>query len=59
VSLETGNAWSRRSDMGFGSALTHGSVFVGLDTLLGPVYLGTGFGEGGENTFYLFLGRTF
>jgi len=34
-------------------------VFLGLDTLLGPVYLGTGFGEGGENTFYLFLGRTF
>jgi len=59
VSVETGNAWARRSEMGLGSALTHGSVFVGLDTLLGPVYLGTGFGEGGENTFYLFLGRTF
>jgi hypothetical protein len=36
----------------------HGSVFLGLDTLLGPVYLGTGFGEG-ANAFYLFLGRTF
>lgn len=59
VSLEAGNAWTRRGDMDVGSALTHGSVFVGLDTLLGPVYLGTGFGEGGENTFYLFLGRTF
>jgi NTE family protein len=59
ISLETGNAWSQRDDIGFGSALTHGSFFVGLDTLLGPVYLGTGFGEGGENTFYLFLGRTF
>ncbi|MFM7626977.1 MAG: patatin-like phospholipase family protein [Gammaproteobacteria bacterium] len=59
VSLEAGNAWSQRSDIGFGSALAHGSVFLGLDTLLGPVYLGTGFGEGGENTFYLFLGRTF
>ena len=59
VSLEAGNAWSRRSEIGFGGALAHGSLFVGLDTLLGPVYLGTGFGEGGENTFYLFLGRTF
>jgi NTE family protein len=59
ISLESGNAWARRSDMGFGGALTHGSLFLGLDTLLGPVYLGTGFGEGGENTFYLFLGRTF
>jgi NTE family protein len=59
LSLEAGNIWDRRSDISFGSSLTHGSVFVGLDTLLGPVYLGTGFGEGGENTFYLFLGRTF
>lgn len=59
MSLETGNVWSKRSEIGFGSSLTHGSVFLGLDTLLGPVYLGSGFGEGGENTFYLFLGRTF
>jgi len=59
LSFESGNVWDRRGDIGFGGALTHGSLFVGLDTLLGPVYLGTGFGEGGENTFYLFLGRTF
>jgi len=59
LSLESGNVWDRRGDIGFGDALTHGSLFIGLDTLLGPVYLGTGFGEGGENTFYLFLGRTF
>jgi NTE family protein len=59
VSLEAGNVWDRRGDISLDSALTHGSVFVGFDTLLGPVYLGSGFGEGGENTFYLFLGRTF
>jgi NTE family protein len=51
--------WNERSEIGFGSALKQGSVFFGFDTLLGPVYLGSGFGEGGENTFYLFLGRTF
>jgi len=59
LSLEAGNIWDRRSDISVGSSLTHGSVFVGFDTLLGPVYLGSGFGEGGENTLYLFLGRTF
>ena len=59
VSLEAGDVWSRRSDMSLRDARTHGSVFLGMDTLLGPLYLGTGFGEGGENTFYLFLGRTF
>jgi len=59
ISLETGNVWNKRGDISFGSTLTHGSMFLGLDTILGPVYLGSGFGEGGENTFYLFLGRTF
>jgi len=59
VSLEAGNVWNERSEIGLDSALKQGSVFFGFDTLLGPVYLGSGFGEGGENTFYLFLGRTF
>lgn len=59
VSLEAGNVWDRRSEIGLGSSLKQGSVFLGFDTLLGPVYLGSGFGEGGENAFYLFLGRTF
>lgn len=59
LSLETGNVWERRGDIGFGSARTQGSVFLGLDTLFGPVYLGSGFGEGGDSAFYLFLGRTF
>jgi hypothetical protein len=30
-----------------------------MDTLLGPVYLATGFDEGGHSAYYLFLGRTF
>jgi NTE family protein len=59
VSLESGNVWDRRGDIGFDSARTQGSVFLGLDTLFGPVYLGSGFGEGGESALYLFLGRTF
>lgn len=59
MSLEAGNVWSERSEMGLGSALKQGSVFFGFDTLLGPVYLGSGFGESGEAAFYLFLGRTF
>ena len=37
----------------------HASLFLGLDTPIGPVYLGTGFEEGGAEAFYLFLGRTF
>jgi NTE family protein len=35
------------------------SVFFGVDSPLGPVYLAVGYDEEGENAFYLFLGRTF
>jgi NTE family protein len=59
VSLEAGNVWDRRSDASFGSARKDGSVFLGLDTLLGPVYLGFGIEDGGATASYLFLGRTF
>jgi NTE family protein len=59
MSLETGNVWDRRSDASFGSARTDASLFLGFDTLLGPVYLATGFDEHGPSALYLFLGRTF
>jgi NTE family protein len=59
LSLEAGNVWQRRSDASFGGTRKDASVFLGLDTPIGPVYLGTGFEEGGSEAFYLFLGRTF
>jgi NTE family protein len=58
-SLEAGNVWQERSDMSFGGARKDASIFLGLDTFLGPVYLATGFDERGREAFYLFLGRTF
>jgi NTE family protein len=59
ASIEQGNVWGDRSDISFNTARTNGSVFVGLDTILGPVYFATGFDEGGNSAYYLFLGRTF
>ncbi len=59
TSLEVGNVWNARRDMSFDSAKTNGSVFLGLDTLLGPVYFATGFDDEGGSAYYLFLGRTF
>jgi len=59
VSLEAGNTWADRRDMGFGDLRKDASVFFGVDTPLGPLYLATGFDEGGDKAFYLFLGRTF
>ncbi len=57
ASLELGNVWEDRSDISVDSARMNGSVFLGFDTFLGPVYLAAGFDEGGERSFYLLLGR--
>ena len=59
LSLEMGNVWQNRGDAGFGNTRKDASVFLGLDTFLGPVYLASGFDEHGDQAFYLFLGRTF
>lgn len=56
ASVEAGNVWQSRSDISFGSALVNGSVFAGLDTIIGPVYLAAGFAEGGKTNYYLFIG---
>jgi NTE family protein len=59
VSFEAGNTWLDRKDASFGNLRKNGSLFLGLDTPLGPVYLAAGYDEGGDRAFYLFLGRTF
>lgn len=59
LSLEAGNTWLERHDMSVDDLRTNGSIFFGVDSPLGPLYLATGFDEDGEKAFYLFLGRTF
>jgi len=59
MSLEAGNVWQSRSEASLGNTQKNGSVFLGMDTFLGPVYLATGFDTHGHQAFYLFLGRTF
>jgi NTE family protein len=58
-SLEDGNVWQNRHDMSFGNTQKDASIFLGMDTFLGPVYIATGFDQHGNEAFYLFLGRTF
>jgi len=55
-SIEAGNAWQSRSEISTGSLILNGSLFAGIDTYIGPLFIGAGFGEGGESSFYLFLG---
>ena len=56
ASVEAGNVWQSRSDMSFGTMRFNGSLFAGLDTYIGPIYLAAGLAEGGETNFYLFVG---
>jgi NTE family protein len=59
MSFEMGNVWQNRSEASFGNTQKDASVWLGLDTFLGPVYLATGFDAHGNQQYYLFLGRTF
>jgi NTE family protein len=34
-------------------------AFVGTDTPLGPIYLGYGVAEGGNEVLYFFIGQSF
>lgn len=56
ASLETGNVWAGRSAFGRGQLKVSGSLFGGLDTPLGPVFLGFGRSSSGADSWYLSFG---
>ena len=56
ASFEAGNAWEDSNDI-LDDTLLAGSVFVGADTVLGPLYVAYGHAEGGDNAVYFFLGQ--
>jgi NTE family protein len=59
ASLELGNAWQSSDDVSLSNSLLAGSLFVGADTFIGPVYFAGGLAEGGNTALYLFVGRPF
>jgi len=59
ASLEWGNVWQSASDISFNDTIFAGSVFVGVDSPVGPLYLGYGRNDTGEGSVYLFLGPLF
>jgi len=54
-SLEAGGLWNQRRDIGK-NLIGAGSVFIGIDTFLGPIFLGYGYAQGGHNAAYLTFG---
>jgi NTE family protein len=57
ASLEAGNTWQDQGDIRLDQTRIAGSLFLGADTILGPVYIGYGHADGGNNAVYLYLGR--
>ncbi len=59
ASIELGNTWERRSDIELDDAILAGSLFIGVDTPLGPLYLAGGLADGSHSALYLYLGKLF
>ena len=57
--VEAGNLWNSRSEISLGDLRWSTSVFIGADTLIGPVYLGFALGDGGQTSAFLFIGQIF
>lgn len=55
-SLEAGNVWGDRDAIDFGSMVVGGSLFVGFDTPLGPLFLGYGRNDADADSWYLTFG---
>jgi NTE family protein len=59
VSVELGNVWDAREDISSRNSILGGSFWAGVSTPVGPIYVGYGRAEGGDDAFYVFLGRIF
>lgn len=59
VSVEVGNVWGRRSDVSWSGAKAGAALWAGVDTPVGPFYVGYGVTDGGPDAFYFYLGRVF
>jgi NTE family protein len=59
VLLEYGNAWQRRSDMSLSAAELNGSLYLGIDSWLGPILFGIGGRESGAQNVFLEIGHRF
>ncbi|MGH7562861.1 MAG: patatin-like phospholipase family protein, partial [Gemmatimonadota bacterium] len=56
---EAGNVWDRGGDVALDDLLWTGTLALGADTGLGPVFLAYGAGEDGDDRIYVAIGTTF
>ena len=58
-SVEVGNVWQASEDISWRSSVTTGSVFVGFDTPIGPLYIAYGQAPDDNQSLYVYLGPRF
>jgi NTE family protein len=56
-SLEMGNVWNEKKEISFNSLRKSVSFFGGVNSFLGPVYLGFAIGQNGARSVFFQLGR--
>jgi len=59
TSLEVGDVWLRRRNFGNGPYKSSGSLFIGGNSAIGPLYFGVAAAPNGVWNLYLQLGRVF
>ena len=59
ISFEAGSVYGPLDPVSWASLRRAGSVYAGADTVIGPVYLGLGYAEGGTKSVYLIIGQRF
>ena len=59
ASVELGNVWQTSSDASLDNTIFAGSLFLGVDTPIGPLYLAYGRAETDDQSVYIYLGPRF
>ena len=59
VTAVAGNTWSRHGDASWDDLRWGANVFLGADTLIGPVFVVFGAAQHGRSALYFFIGKPF
>ncbi len=57
--FDNGNTWNDPDNIAFDNLKTGTSAILGLDTVIGPIYIAFGMGEHGESQYLLSVGNRF
>ena len=57
--VQVGNAWQRSQDISLNNSIWSGTLFLGFDTPVGPLYFGYGQTDRHDSSFHLYLGPRF